>query len=71
MARILIVDDDPAGRDLLVSLVRFKGHEPLVASDGAEALETVRRGRPAVVISDILMPTMDGYEFVRRLRAVI
>jgi diguanylate cyclase (GGDEF)-like protein/PAS domain S-box-containing protein len=68
MARVLIVDDDPTSRDLLVTLMRYKGHEPLEASDGAEALECVRARRPQLVISDILMPTMDGYEFVRRLR---
>jgi PAS domain S-box-containing protein len=68
MARILIVDDDPASRELLVTLVRYKGHEALEATDGAEALDIVRARRPQLVISDILMPTMDGYEFVRRLR---
>ncbi|MGH8250938.1 MAG: GAF domain-containing protein [Steroidobacteraceae bacterium] len=66
--RVLIVDDDPAGRELLVTLMRFKGHEPLEAADGAQALEIVRQFHPELVISDILMPTMDGYEFVQRLR---
>lgn len=69
MARILIVDDDPAGRELLATLARYRGHEPLEAADGREALDMVRAERPQLVISDILMPTMDGYEFVRRLRA--
>jgi diguanylate cyclase (GGDEF)-like protein/PAS domain S-box-containing protein len=69
VARILIVDDDPVGRELLVALARHRGHEPLEAADGAEALECVRTRRPQLVISDILMPTMDGYEFVRRLRS--
>jgi diguanylate cyclase len=68
MARILVVDDDPTSRMLLVTLARFRGHEALEASDGAEALARVRAERPQLVISDILMPTMDGYEFVRRLR---
>jgi diguanylate cyclase (GGDEF)-like protein/PAS domain S-box-containing protein len=69
VARILIVDDDPTGRELLVTLARHSGHEPLEAADGAEALECVRAHKPQIVISDILMPTMDGYEFVRRLRS--
>jgi diguanylate cyclase (GGDEF)-like protein/PAS domain S-box-containing protein len=69
MARVLIVDDDATNRELLVTLARFRGHEPLEAADGQEALECVRAQRPQLVISDILMPTMDGYEFVRRLRA--
>ncbi len=68
MALVLIVDDDPVGRELLATLVRYKGHEPLEASDGAEALAIARERRPQLVISDILMPTMDGYELLRRLR---
>ncbi len=68
MARILIVDDDAAGRALLVTLARYRGHETFEAPDGAEALTVVRAEHPQLVISDILMPTMDGYEFVRRLR---
>jgi diguanylate cyclase (GGDEF)-like protein/PAS domain S-box-containing protein len=69
MSKILVVDDSPANRDLIVSLIRHRGHEALEASDGAEALRLVRDERPILVISDILMPTMDGYEFVRELRA--
>src|SRR5688572_2779475 len=69
MARILIVDDEPVSRELLATLIRFKGHEALIASDGAEALALARSSRPQLVISDILMPTMDGYELLRQLRS--
>ncbi|MEO6855436.1 MAG: response regulator, partial [Rhodoferax sp.] len=69
MAKILVVDDRPENRELLVALIRHGGHEPLEAADGAQALALVRSARPDLVISDILMPTMDGYEFVRQLRA--
>jgi diguanylate cyclase (GGDEF)-like protein len=69
MAKILVVDDQAANRQLLVTLIGYTGHESLEASDGAEALAIVRAHRPELVISDILMPTMDGYEFVRQLRA--
>ncbi len=69
MARVLVVDDNAANRDLVVTLLKYQGHEPLEAADGAEALAVVREQRPQLVISDILMPTMDGYEFVRQLRA--
>lgn len=69
MAKILVVDDLPANRALVVTLIGHSGHQALEASDGAEALERVRAERPDLVISDILMPTMDGYEFVRQLRA--
>jgi PAS domain S-box-containing protein/diguanylate cyclase (GGDEF)-like protein len=69
MAKILVVDDLPANRALVVTLIGHSGHQALEAADGAEALERVRAERPDLVISDILMPTMDGYEFVRQLRA--
>lgn len=69
MATILIVDDHPANRELIATLARYAGHEAVEAGDGAEALAVVRSKRPQLVICDILMPTMDGYEFVRQLRA--
>ena len=69
MAKILVVDDLPVNRELVVTLVGHSGHQALQASDGAEALAVVRAERPELVISDILMPTMDGYEFVRQLRS--
>lgn len=69
MAKILVVDDIPANRALVVTLIGHSGHQALEAADGAQALAMVRAERPDLVISDILMPTMDGYEFVRQLRA--
>nr|WP_315431520.1 EAL domain-containing protein [uncultured Albidiferax sp.] len=69
MAKILVVDDVAYNRELLVTLILHRGHQPFEAADGAEALTVVRQEHPALVISDILMPTMDGYEFVRQLRA--
>ena len=69
MARVLVVDDRAANRDLIAALLKYAGHQALEAADGYLALEQVRAGRPDLVICDILMPTMDGYEFVRQLRA--
>ena len=69
MATILIVDDHSANHAFLVTLLGYAGHHLHEAADGAEALEAVRAARPDLVIADVLMPTMDGYEFVRRLRA--
>lgn len=69
MATILIVDDREENRDFLAVLLGYKGHRLLAACDGAEALGLVRAERPDLMITDILMPTMDGYELVRRLRA--
>lgn len=68
MAKILVVDDQADNRLLVVTLIDSLGHQALEASDGAEALALVRAEHPDLVISDILMPTMDGYEFVRQLR---
>lgn len=69
MAKILVVDDIPVNRALVVTLVEHSGHQALEASDGAQALAMVRAQRPELVISDILMPTMDGYELVRQMRS--
>lgn len=69
MAKILVIDDHAANRELIVALAGYEGHEALEAGDGAEGLAIVRAQRPQLVICDILMPNVDGYEFVRRLRA--
>ena len=68
MAKILIADDHPQNREYLVDLLRHCGHDLLEADDGAEALERVQADHPDLVIADLLMPTMDGYELVRRIR---
>jgi diguanylate cyclase (GGDEF)-like protein/PAS domain S-box-containing protein len=69
VATILVVDDRPSNRQFLTTLLGYGGHQMLEAADGAEALESVRSRRPDLVITDILMPTMDGYEFVQQIRA--
>jgi signal transduction histidine kinase len=69
MARVLVVDDHAANRDLLVALLRHGGHETTEAADGMQALRSIRADGPDLVITDIVMPAMDGYEFVRQLRA--
>jgi diguanylate cyclase (GGDEF)-like protein/PAS domain S-box-containing protein len=69
MAKILVVDDNPVNRKLVVALLGHEGHQIFEANDGADGLEAARAGNPDLVISDILMPSMDGFEFVRRLRA--
>ncbi len=68
MATILVVDDHPTNREFLVTLLGYAGHRLLEAADGAEALEVVRAERPDLVVVDLVMSTMDGYEFVRQLR---
>ena len=69
MAKILIVDDRPFNRQFLLTLLSYTGHTLFEAADGAAALQVVRDERPELVISDILMPTMDGFQFARQVRA--
>ena len=69
MAKLLVVDDQAVNRQFLTTLLGYGGHQLLEAADGAEALALVRAQRPDLVIADVLMPTMDGYEFVRQLRS--
>jgi CheY-like chemotaxis protein len=68
MATILIVDDVSLNRKFLVTLLRHHGHRLLEAVDGSEGLAVVRAEHPDLVITDVLMPVMDGYELVRQLR---
>src|SRR5260370_33959350 len=68
MAAILIVEDRPIDRRFLGTLLKSAGHTVIEASDGLEALALASRTLPDLVISDILMPTLDGYELVRQMR---
>jgi PAS domain S-box-containing protein/diguanylate cyclase (GGDEF)-like protein len=68
MPTILVVEDSPTSRLLLVTVLGYAGYSVIEAADGAEALDLVRAQHPDLVISDVLMPTMDGIEFANRLR---
>ncbi|KAA3645872.1 MAG: response regulator [Chloroflexi bacterium] len=65
---ILVVEDVSQIRELLEVTLNFKGYPVITAGDGQEALEKVAEKRPALIITDILMPKMDGYSLVYRLR---
>jgi diguanylate cyclase (GGDEF)-like protein/PAS domain S-box-containing protein len=67
IATILIVDDHVLNREFLTALLGYGGHRLLEAANGAEGLEIMRTERPDLIVSDILMPNMDGYEFVTRV----
>jgi diguanylate cyclase (GGDEF)-like protein len=69
VATILVVDDNATNRSFLTRLLSHRGHRVLEAANGVEGLDQVRAEHPDLVITDILMPLMDGYEFVRQLRA--
>ena len=66
--RILVVDDNVDSADSLVMLLRLLGHEAEVARDGVEAVETALRTRPDVVLLDIGLPRLNGFEAARRIR---
>lgn len=68
MARVLVIEDNPESLELMVYLLRAFGHEPLAARDGAEGLDAARRARPDLIVVDIQMPAMDGFEVVAALK---
>ena len=67
--KILVVDDEPPIVRLMEFILARQGHEMLVAVNGEEALEKVRAHKPDLVLLDIMMPRIDGYEVARTLRA--
>ncbi len=69
-ARVLVVDDDPATVELLQEFLLAKGYEVLTASDGAEALRTVKAERPHLLLLDIMLPKLDGLEVLRQVKAL-
>lgn len=67
---ILVVDDDPAIRDVVADILEMSDYQVQTANNGAEALAHIRADTPAVVLLDLMMPVMDGWEFLRRCRDV-
>lgn len=65
---LLIVEDDPDIRKLLDTTLTFKGYRIVTAQNGREALEIIHREHPRIVIADIMMPQLDGFGLVHRLR---
>jgi two-component system OmpR family response regulator len=68
-ARVLVVDDEPYIADLLSTGLRFVGFDVRTACSGLEALTSVREWKPDVLVLDVMMPDVDGFEVTRRLRA--
>lgn len=66
--KILVIDDDFVGRMLLQDILTQFGYDVITAVDGAEGLRKAREERPSVVITDVLMPGMDGYQLLREVR---
>lgn len=68
MARVLIVDDEITTVDMLSKALELFGHEPLPAYDGEHALRSLAQAVPDLMLLDLMMPGMDGYETLRRIR---
>jgi adenylate cyclase len=67
--KILVVDDTPHNAKMLVDLLSAKGYETVTAASGQEGLDLVEAERPDLILLDVMMPGMDGYEVCRRIRA--
>jgi len=67
-AAILVCDDDPLIRDLLEHRLTGRGYQVVLAADGREALDAVAARAPDAIVLDAMMPMVDGYEVLRRLR---
>ena len=66
--RILVVDDEPNVREMVSKIVSVIGHEPVTAGSGKEALEILKNGPFSILITDIRMPEMDGFELMKAVR---
>jgi two-component system, OmpR family, response regulator len=68
-ARVLVVDDEDSITDLVATALRYVGFEVAIASNGRQALERAASFRPELVVLDVMLPDLDGFEVVRRLRS--
>lgn len=69
-ARILVIDDNASNLDLMLYLLRSFGHEPHARKDGISAWEALGENTYDLILTDILMPGIDGYEFARRAASI-
>ena len=68
MPKILLVEDNEMNRDMLSRRLTKRGHEVIVAADGAQALSQARAEQPALILMDMSLPVMDGWEATRLLK---
>jgi CheY-like chemotaxis protein len=69
MATVLVIDDEAPIVELLADIIEEKGHIALHASNGVEGLAMARKARPDLIISDVMMPLLDGYALLHALRS--
>jgi two-component system cell cycle response regulator DivK len=70
LKKVLIVEDNEDNRELVVKVLRNKGYEMVQAADGEEALEKAVAERPDLILLDISLPKLDGYEVAKRLKSM-
>ena len=68
MKRILIIDDEPRLRQAMMDMLTYVGYETVGAGDGIVGLQLMSERLPDLVIADVLMPRLDGYELLRQIR---
>ena len=68
-ARILVIDDDPVNRTLIKAMLDARGYETLLAANGDDGITMAREERPDLIICDLVMPGIDGFEVAQRLRS--
>lgn len=68
MSTVLVVEDSPTQREMITDLLKGSGLKVIVATNGMEALEKVQLSCPDLVVLDVVMPKMNGYEVCRRLK---
>jgi CheY-like chemotaxis protein len=69
MTKIMVVDDEPDILAMVEMILNRKGYETVLAEGGEEALKLLRETKPDLILLDLMMPRMDGTEFLRRLRS--
>ena len=69
LSRILVIEDEPANIETLSALLKERGHQINIATNGRQALQVLERIRPDLILLDIMMPEMDGFETCRRIKA--
>lgn len=70
MSKILVVEDSPMIQEILVERLRFRNYEVVVAQDGQEGVAVAQRERPDLILMDISLPVMDGWEATEHIRRI-
>ena len=68
MRRILVIEDEPEMRRNIVTLLRYHEYEPIEAENGRKGVELARREKPDLILCDVMMPELDGYEVLQALQ---